>query len=75
MVQKVDDSQKKYKYEITLVVHRNVCKSDLGFKATGFNNWQDNFTVQVKCKTIFYFTRLVSNPNPNFDYLVKFYRW
>ena len=51
IIEKVDDSKKKYKYKINL---KNVDRNDFGskivFKATGFKDWQTNSTIQVKCK-------------------------
>ena len=51
IIEKVDDSKKKYKYENNL---KNVDRNDFGsiivFKATGFKDWQANSTIRVKCK-------------------------
>ena len=58
MIEKFDDSTKKYKYKIDFEkIDRKVCGSTLEFKATGFKDWQDSSIIHVKCKNSFRSTK------------------
>ena len=50
MIEKLNDTKKMYKFKTNLdKIDRKDCGSTLAFNASGFDQWQANSTVLVKC--------------------------